>query len=237
MKRGGVPFLVLLFAIVMMPATTMALTWYGPTPYLTSTDSPFVGVDFSGGFFYLEDFEDQLFNAPGTTVTANSAHVARAGESLTDSVDADDGTIDGSGIGGNSYWAFGTPGFTFTFNASALGALPTYAGIVWTDGEGTTLFSAFDSLGNPLGSIGPVALSDGIYTGGTGEDRFFGVFNATGIGSIAISNTSGGIEVDHLQYGAATAAPPSVPEPATLLLLGSGLVGLGGVAWRRFRRG
>ena len=64
------------------------------------------------------------------------------------------------------------------------------------------------------------------------EDRFFGVFNATGIGSISISNTSGGIEVDHLQYGAATAAPPSVPEPATLLLLGTGLVGLGGVAWR-----
>jgi hypothetical protein len=67
------------------------------------------------------------------------------------------------------------------------------------------------------------------------EDRFFGVFNATGIGSISISNTSGGIEVDHLQYGVAASA--SVPEPSTLLLLGSGLVGLGGVAWRRFRRG
>jgi hypothetical protein len=47
---------------------------------------------------------------------------------------------------------------------------------------------------------------------------------------------------DATQFGATAGfiaeynAPSSVPEPSTLLLLGSGLAGLGGVAWRRHRK-
>ena len=138
--------------------------------------------------------------------SAGSSVIGTGG--LTDSVDADDGAIDGSGTNGHSFFSGSGPGgITFTFDAVALGGLPTQAGIVWTDGAGTTLFEAFGPGGVPLGQIGPVAIADASNFGETAEDRFFGVTNPGGISSIRISNSSGGIEVDHLQYGFFSAAP------------------------------
>ena len=110
----------------------------------------------------------------------------------------------------------GAAGITFTFDATVLGHLPTQAGIVWTDGAGTTTFEAFGPGGVSLGQIGPVSIADGAITGETAEDRFFGVINAGGISAIHISNTSGGIEVDHLQYGIFGAAPPPPPPTTTI---------------------
>ena len=83
-----------------------------------------------------------------------------------------------------------------------------------------------------MGTIGPVAIADEGHSGATAEDSFFGLIDADGISAIKISNTGGGIEVDHLQYGQSNTNP--VPEPSTLLLLGSGLVGLAGMR-RRFK--
>ena len=149
-----------------------------------------------------------------------------------DSVDADDGVIDGDNTGfrGDSWWAPGTPGVTFTFNfdAGVLGSLPTHAGFVWTDGYGPTTFEAFDSGGVSFGTIGPFVLGvSGQYTGETDEDRFFGVSDPGGISGIKISTgPASGVEVDHLQYGV-------VPVPGAILL---GMIGLGavGVKLRKF---
>ncbi|MBI2529351.1 MAG: hypothetical protein HYV93_25605 [Candidatus Rokubacteria bacterium] len=223
-----------------------AVTLFGPSPYLcfdTATapagcggaDSPFKSLSFSS--FFLETFEDGLLNTPGVSASSGAPFPPTG---ITDSVDADDGTIDGSGTGGRSF--FTSPPVTFTFSSVALGGLPTHVGIAWTDGAGTISFSA----SGPGGVLAPCAVAgfsdagspDGGISGTTGDDRFFGCSDPGGVSSITISNTAGGIEVDHLQYGLAAAGPgpvtPGVPAPAGLILIGSGLMSM--AIARRLRR-
>ena len=218
-----------------------AQTFLGPSPYLSQADSPFA-ASITAGTTYLETFESGALTTPGVTPSTGSV-IAPGG--ITDSVDGDDGSIDGSGTGGHSFFSGdGATGITFTFDAGVLGHLPTQVGIVWTDGAGTTTFEAFGPGGASLGQIGPVAIADGTFSGTTAEDRFFGVTNPAGISAIHISNTSGGIEVDHLQYGIFGAAPPpppstTVPVPTTsegalaLLALVAAAFGLGALGRRR----
>jgi hypothetical protein len=211
---------------------TAAATFFGPTPYLSFADSPFKNLNLAQ--FYLETFEDGLLNTPGVSITSNQPLGNPLGvigpSGFTDSVDADDGVIDGSGRGGHSFsspsnQAYGIFGLTVTFSAAALNGLPTYAGLVWTDGSdiGPTLFEAFDAAGNSLGTVGPVRIGDSSFAGTTAEDRFFGVFNAAGISRITIrdpgSNVS--LEIDHFQYGLDIAA---VPESSTIALWCIGLL-------------
>lgn len=172
----------------------------GPIEYTSFVDSPFEPISFS--YFHLEDFEDQAFNVPGVTASTGVVTSTIASADRIDSVDGDDGAIDGSGNNGDSFFTgFGPEGIEFTFSTDELPTLPTAAGVVWTDGEGETQFEAFDADGRSLGIIGPVALADGTGAGGTGEDRFFGVIHPAGISKFSIRNSAGGMEVDHLQYG------------------------------------
>jgi uncharacterized membrane protein len=204
-----------------------------PAPYLAfdntlpgagSATSPFAGTQFS--YFHLETFEDNLLNTAG--VTDIGGNVIRPGPT-TDSVDADDGSIDGSGVGGHSMFGVAMSGIRFNFSAAQLGQLPTHVGIVWTDGPTISNVSleAFDAMGASLGTRTEFNLGDGNFRGGTGEDRFFRVIDMNGISAIRIRSpgapgASGtGIEVDHLQFGLQT-----VPEPNALMLVALALAAL-----------
>jgi len=203
-----------------MTATSALAGAIGPSEYLEQSDSPLSGPY---TYFYLEDFEDDALNTPGVTASGHciSGFDCFVGGSLTDSVDGDDGVIDGGALSARSLWASGS--VSFTFDATELGAFPTDVGIVWTDGVNPITFEAFDENGASLGTIvGDHA--DGAFTGATAEDRFYGWTNADGISRIVISDPSG-IEVDHLQYGFLGEVTP-VAEPETLALIALGLVAI-----------
>ena len=192
-------------------ATSYTATFIVPdnsTPaYLQFSNSPFSTIDFSTGYFYLETLEDNALNTPGVTASGGSVIGFADVGAAEDSVDADDGVIDGEGTHGHSY--FGNGAFTFDFSASVLGHLPTHVGIVWTDGVGLVTIQAFDAGGFSLGSATGVLHSNGSITG---EDRFYGVTDPGGISRIILSSGAAQ-EADHLQYGYA------VPEPTTTTLL------------------
>lgn len=184
-------------------ASRAETVFLGPTPYLCMADSPF-DTSGLGVTFFLENAEDGLINTPGLTCTGN---VTGPG-GITDSVDCDDGTIDGSGLHGRSIFGSGNPGLTITFNSVDLGGFPTAAGVVWTDGSvfNNVTFEAFDANGVSLGTVVGLNLGDGSFTSGTAEDRFFGVYHSGGISMMKIKcqalGAGSGIEIDHIQYGA-----------------------------------
>ncbi len=174
---------------------------FGPTPYLSAADSPFQPASFPG-YFHLENMEDGVLNTPG--VSANIGNSLGPGTS-TDSVDADDGSIDGSGLLGTSYLVAGSgnPTGNFTYSGAVLGRLPTHAGLVVTDAYDPVVVEGFAWDGSSLGTVtitgyGPFPDTQGQ----TAEDRFVGFVHQDGILQIRVTTGGfGGIEVDHIQYG------------------------------------
>ena len=176
-------------------------TTFGPAPYLQVGDTP-------GGFFddecddspHFEDFEDGVLDP---FLSIDNGEVLGPG-ALTDSVDGDDGTIDGLGDEGSSWYSGDdNTSVTITFANPV-----TAAGLVFTDGDFATTnvrFAALASDGNLLTEIGAGDLTDQSYYGTTEEDRFFGVTSSQGIASLHISIDAGaGIEVDHIQWQTCT---------------------------------
>lgn len=226
------PHLLPAAALLAMCSAQAAVSFVGPLPYLAAADSPFSA---GNGYDHLETFEDGLANTPGLGV---SGGIPSGRSAFADSVDADDGVIDGSGANGQSWYSAGNLGsITFSFSAATLGRLPTQVGIVFTDvgnrndggplGEAWAFLQAYSGDGALLGASS-FYFGDGSASSSTAEDRFLGAVDAGGIGSIRVGfSGSTDWEVDHLRYVGA------VPEPGTWALT---LGGLALLSRRRFMR-
>lgn len=232
MQRTLLPF------VGLVGALSVSAQWFGPSPYLALADSPFSPGGYSS-YFHLENFEDGLLNSPGLTITPVSGPgFVYSNPFNGDSVDEDDGAIDGSGLGRFSYYAPGpTQIVRLGFNAGVLGQLPTDVGFVWTDGmAGTLTVRAYDGsnslISMLLASVGTLPNS---YVGETDEDRFIGFRSPSGISRLEVTvNPAAWIEMDHVQYGFTPVTTP-VPESSTWAA-GVLLLGLGAAArWHRQR--
>ena len=181
-----------------------------PFHYLKKADSPFL-ASINDGTTFFDDFEDGTIDLPG--IGLPGATVTTRGGALTDSVDGDDGILDGSGINGRNIFS---GNITITFDAAVLGGFPDHVGVVWTDGGqgAATDIEAFDAFGASFG-VQRFFFADGFITGETAEDCFVGVVYPAGISALRIQNLAGGLELDHLQYGLAGASPPAQTATAT----------------------
>jgi hypothetical protein len=220
---------VFLFLILLLSFATQVSgeVWFiEPTPYQSPADSPF-DLSNLGTTFFIEDLEDGEIDP-----RMNTAGLAIRGPGpFTDSVDSDDGVIDGDGRGGHSLESTGfitqltnplSHISTVQFNFPLSGPSYNSFGFVWTDVLQSELpipaigldFHVFvDGDAPEVISLSPTM--DLVNTGETAEDLFIGAIADGRIRSIMITQRSTGdgplserFELDHIQFGTQT-----VPEP------------------------
>lgn len=223
----------------------------GPFPYLSAADSPLLADPTLD--VVLEDFEDGLLNAPGITneeipgftilepvLPTDGLGEVQSPSLETDSVDGDDGVIDGDGTSGHSFRSTDFFGFVtdppifrasleFSFSENGLGELPLEFGFVWTDGEPNSTVTLFITEHGKVNSeeiVFDVMLGGDNTQGQTSEDTFFGVRSNEGIERVRISSDYVGpdtgydpsflsyYEMDHLQIGYMR-----IPEPTVVQIL------------------
>ena len=134
----------------------------------------------------------------------------------------------GTGIAGNTSRVLGPNFFVDTFNLTFANANAVGFDVFPGPVAGNIAISVFDPANVLLGTF---SVSSPV--GGT----FFGVLSTTSnIGriNIASQSTVPGELIDNLAFGTAAAA---IPEPTTMLLLGTGLAGVAAKVRRRRKSG
>jgi hypothetical protein len=178
--------------------------------YQSAGDSPF---DLAGGGFYLEDFEDGLVNTPGLSTGGNGDPFF-----AVDIIGPPTGvSIDAGGNAARPHTSFsdlvGTDyaNIEFSFDAAAIGGLPTQVGLVLTQADIVPDDIKLTVYDQSLAIAGEFSAS-------LAANKFLGVTFDQGIKTVILETDTPFpgqpfFQVDHVQYGAV------VPEPSAALLL------------------
>ena len=167
---------------------------------------------------------------PGTTATVsqqNGANFERR--------DQNAGWAGNFAPGAELLWTQGTNGpMDFVFNNSISG----FGTQIQADfyGAFSGIISAFDPSNTLLGSFTFNGFSDG---SSDNSAIFVGVLSNSGIGRIELGVTDASFDpqdfaINHIRLDGTGVVGPVVPEPATLTLLGTGIMGLMGFGRRKF---
>jgi len=209
--------LLTLSAFATVAAASAQFITYGS--YSQASDSPLYSL--SG--FQFEDFEDGQVNTPGISLSGGGI-LAGSGPGLVDSVDGDDGTVDGGNSFGRSWYSAGNNFITVSFAPGAKSAGVVLTDVGFTDNLfciGDYTVSGYDGLGNLISTYTDT-FGDGAANGASAEDIFLGYSSALDVSKIVIGfNGSSDWELDHVQY-----ATQAVPEPMSMLALAAGAAAL-----------
>jgi Ice-binding-like/PEP-CTERM motif len=150
-------------------------------------------------------------------------------------------TLDGGG-NANALWVFQMPSTLITGASSVVKLQNTGAGagVYWVVDSYATLNASSTFIGNILANQSISMLDSVTVSCGRALTQVASVTlinDSINGGCTALLGGSGDLAGGgDLSSGTITPLPPaSVPEPSTLLLFSSGLMGLGGLAWRRQR--
>jgi hypothetical protein len=128
--------------------------------------------------------------------------------------------------GGDVRDGFFSPGETISF--SFPGPIIAFGISINTLAQGAGAYSATNDLGD-------VVLSSFDHFPGFSTGQFVGFISDTPFSAVTIASPgdfTNGYTLDDLNF-----VPVAVPGPATLILVGAGLAGVGAASWKRSRRG